>query len=211
MGIKAGFQLTECTLADKAVAKFFYANGIPFHAAGEGDSNNYFRVMCDAIRKTPPSWIPPNRKKIGGPLIDTCYDELITSIRAREGNGSMADKFGYSYTQDGWESVDNLPLINSAYFCAGTGSVYLRSGDASGMKKDAQYIASLIIEDIYDLGPTKVITVVTDTCSTMEKAWTYVMDEFPWISCIPCVPHVVSLMMKDVGKIKDVAETVNEE
>lgn len=210
-GIRAGFQETECALADTAVAEFFYANGIPFHVAGNDVVNPYFRKMCDAIRKTPPSWIPPGRNKIGGALIDSCYNGLMSKIKEREEEGGYGEKFGYSYMQDGWDSVDSLPLINSTYFCAGTGGVYLRSVDTSGHSKDAEYIACLMISDIYSLGCTNVVTVVTDTCSTMEKAWGFVMDEFPWISCLPCVPHVVSLMMKDVAKIAEVDTLIKDE
>ncbi|KAL1528491.1 hypothetical protein AB1Y20_009834 [Prymnesium parvum] len=172
-GIKAGFSLAECELADKAVAKFFYMNGISFNVAGAGGVDSSFRDMCDAIRKTPTSWIPPNRKKLAGPLIDTCYSEMTKKLEERDADGGFADKFGYSYTQDGWDSVDHLPLINSAYFCAGAGSVYLRSVDTSGKSKDAEYIASLMIADIYDIGCTRVVTVVTDTCATMEKLGKY--------------------------------------
>lgn len=210
-GIREGFRSAECTLADKAVAQFFYANGISFTAAGDSEVDNQFRNMCDAIRRTPPSWIPPGRKKLSGPLIDSCYNDMTYQIDSRDAQGIFADKFGYSYTQDGWDSVHNLPLINSAYFCAGMGGVYLRSVDTSGKSKDAAYIANLMIADIYKIGCTKVVTVVTDTCATMEKAWGYVMDEFPWITALPCVPHVVSLMMKDVGKLPDVDQLIKDE
>lgn len=211
-GIRAGFRLAECDLADRAVAKFFYANGVSFNVAGEGGSSLcYFREMCDAIRKTPASYVPPSRGKLAGSLLDSCYDDLQHAIRRRETCSSSAELFGYSYTQDGWDSVDHLPLINSAYVSAGVGGVYLRSVDTSGAKKDAEYVAALMISDIYTIGCTNVVTVVTDTCAVMEKAWTIVMDEFPWISCLPCVPHVVSLLMKDVAKINDVSNLIKDE
>lgn len=56
-----------------------------------------------------------------------------------------------------------------------------------------------------------VIVVVTDTCAQMKKAWTYVIDEFPWISAIPCVPHVASLLLKDVAKIPEVSTLIQQE
>ena len=76
--------------------------------------------------------------------------------------------------------------------------------DTSGKVKDADYTASLMIKDIYDFGPTKVVLVITDTCAVMQKAWDIVMQEFPWISCLPCQPHVVSLLLKDIGKTAEV-------
>jgi hypothetical protein len=68
-----------------------------------------------------------------------------------------------------------------------------------------------MIEDIYTIGCTKVVMVITDTCAVMQKAWVIVADEFPWMMCVPCVPHVTSLMMKDVAKIPEVAQLIKDE
>lgn len=67
-----------------------------------------------------------------------------------------------------------------------------------------------MIADIYNIGCLNVVSVVTDTCSTMRKAWQIVEDEFPWISCLPCVPHVASLLMKDIGNIPVVAKVIKD-
>ena len=76
----------------------------------------------------------------------------------------------------------NLPSFNSAFISNNNGGIFWRSVDTSGKVKDAGYTASLMIKDIYDFGPTKVVLVITDTCAVMQKAWDIVMHEFPWIS-----------------------------
>lgn len=86
-----------------------------------------------------------------------------------------------------------------------------RSVDTSGKVKDADYCASLMIKDIYDFGPLKVVAVVTDTCAVMQKCWSIVMDEFPWISCLPCQPHVISLLLKDLAKSPQMKQLIMEE
>lgn len=71
-----------------------------------------------------------------------------------------------------------------------------------------------MIADIYAFGPTNVVlicTYCTDTCATMQKCWTIVQDEFPWVSFLPCQPHVISILMKDIGKQKEVQEVITEE
>ena len=105
---------------------------------------------------------------------------------------------------DGWDSCDNLSLINSAFITNNDGGLFWRSVDTSGHVKCAEYTASLMIEDIYSFGPTKVVLVITDTCAVMQKAWDIVMFEFPWIACLPCQPHVISLLLKDIGKTAEV-------
>ena len=38
----------------------------------------------------------------------------------------------------------------------------------------------------------------------MKQCWSIIMDEFPWIMVLPCQAHVLSLLMKDIGKSKKV-------
>lgn len=89
--------------------------------------------------------------------------------------------------------------------------MYQRSVDTSGFTKSAEYCAALMIVDIYDIGCTKVILVLTDTCSTMRKAWSIVEDEFPWISCAPCQTHCPSLLLTDIAKLPEPTAVIKEE
>lgn len=68
-----------------------------------------------------------------------------------------------------------------------------------------------MIADIYAIGCTKVVMVVTDTCAVMRKCWSIVEDEFPWISCAPCQTHCPSLLLTDVAKLPKVAQTIRDE
>ena len=211
MGIKSGFRAAEAEVADQAVANFFYGHGISFNAAGDTGPSTLFTKMVRAIQSAPTGWKPPCRKKLAGPLLDTCHSQMQKDLADRDPEGLLAEKFGVAVTSDGWESVDHLPLINSAYITANNGGTYLRSVDTSGELKNAEYCAALMLIDIYSIGVTNVIMVVTDTCSTMRKAWALIEDEIPWICCLPCVPHVVSLLMKDIAKIPEVAKVIADE
>lgn len=211
MGIKAGFKAAEASVADEAIAKFFYANGVTFGAARDVSSGSYYKEMVAAIQAAPPGYVPPNAKTLAGPMIDVCYNSMSADIGKRDQNGEMTRKFGSAYTSDGWESCDHLPLINSAIITAADGGVYIRSVDTSGHTKNAEYCAALMIADIYEVGCTKVVMLITDTCNVMQKAWAIVEDEFPWISCVPCQTHCPSLLLTDISKLKEPAETIKEE
>lgn len=208
--IRVGLKMAECAAADDAIADFFFANGISFNVA-DNSINSYYHRMISAIRQTPAGYIPPNAAKLSGPLLDSRYKSIWNDIDRRDPHGNLAKKFGATYVSDGWESIDSLPLVNSAIVTANNSGVYWRSVDTSGKTKDAEFLASLMITDIYDIGCTSVVLVVTDTCSTMKKCWNIVQDEFPWISVLPCQPHVASLLLKDIGKIKEVDTLIKEE
>lgn len=208
--IRAGLKLSETAAADHAIANFFYGNGIPFSVASKG-SDSLYRKMILAIKAAPAGYIPPNANKLSGPLLDECYDKVWKDLEDRDPEGLLKEKYGATYVADGWESCDSLPLINSAFISANDGGMYWRSVDTSGQMKTAEYCALLMIQDIYAYGPAYVVLVITDTCNTMAKAWAIVQDEFPWISVLCCQPHVISLLMKDIGKEKEVQQVINEE
>ena len=209
-GIKAGFKSAESACADQAIARFFYSNGLNFGAA-DVLPDSYYREMVRAIQATPPGYMPPNAQKLAGSLLDEAAATMKGDLAARDKEGELSRKFGVTYTSDGWDSCDNLPLINSAYIMANDGGVYQRSVDTSGYSKTAEYCASLMIADIYDIGCTKVVLITTDTCAVMRKCWAIVQDEFPWISIAPCQTHCPSLLVGDIAKLPAPAQTIKDE
>ena len=204
-GIKASMQGAESAWADRCIAEFFYANAIPFSVADTA-AGGLYRRMVAAIKATPAGYRPPNFNKLGNELLDKCYEGLWTTMQQRDPDGALVSKYGSTYVTDGWDSCDNLSLINSAFITNNDGGLFWRSVDTSGAVKCAEYTAMLMIEDIYKYGPTKVVLVCTDTCAVMQKAWDIVSYEFPWVSCLPCQPHVISLLLKDIGKTPEVRQ-----
>ena len=200
----------ENDVADAAIARFFYANGLSF-AAADNREGSYYRQMIAAIKGSTSTYLPPSNVKIAGPLLDKCHQQMEADIEKRDGGGNLSERYGVTYTSDGWEDTNGLSLINSAYIMANDGGVYIRSVDTSGMTKSAEYTANLMIEDIYVLGPMKVVCVVTDTCATMKKAWSLVEKEFAWITCVPCQTHCPSLLLHDIAKLSEPAQVIKEE
>ena len=175
-------------------------------AAASHEQESYYREAVKKIQAAPVGYIPPNRFKLAGPLLDECYKDMWKRIEQRDPNCSRAMRYGSCYVSDGWDSVDNLPLINSAFITGNDGGIYWRSVDTSGKEKKAEYCAALMIAEIYEYGPLKLLLVITDTCPTMKKCWSIVMDEFPWIMVLPCQAHMLSLLMKDIGTSKKICE-----
>ena len=169
-GIRSAFASCEVTAADNAIAQFFYANGLNFGAA-DSAPDSYYRDMVRAIQAAPIGYSPPMAKVLSTRLLDERYAQMLADVDKRDSNSNLSSKFGVAYVSDGWDSCDHLPLINSAYILANDGGVYMRSVDTSGHTKNAEYCASLMIVDIYDIGCTKVTIVLTDTCATMRKCW----------------------------------------
>ena len=116
--IKGSFKAAEATVADNAIAKFFYANGITFGAARDAGAGSYYYEMVRAIQAAPKNYVPPNARALAGPLIDVCHGQMLTEVAKRDEGGVISDKFGSTYTSDGCDSCDHLPLINSYQQCS---------------------------------------------------------------------------------------------
>ena len=116
--------------------------------------------MVDAIKGTKPSYVPPSSNKIAGPLLDACHQHMEADIEKRDASGQLSERFGLTYTSDGWEDCNSMPLINSAYILANDGGVYLRSVDTSGMTKSGEYTANFMSEDISSTSAPPVLSVL---------------------------------------------------
>ena len=101
-------------------------NGLSFGAAAS-EPDSYYREMVRAIQNSPPGYSPPTRLTVSGPLLEKCDAELANNIAKRDENGVVSRKYGATHISDGWDSTDNLPLINSAFIIANDGGVYHRS------------------------------------------------------------------------------------
>lgn len=96
-GIRGSFKSAEALVADEAIAQWFYANGIPFHAA-DSAADSLYKDMVRAIKAAPVGYVPPNRWSLAGPLIDTVHSEIQREIAQDDPEGKMKEKFGVTYT-----------------------------------------------------------------------------------------------------------------
>mmetsp|Transcript_15423 Transcript_15423/g.33475 ORF Transcript_15423/g.33475 Transcript_15423/m.33475 type:complete len:135 (-) Transcript_15423:131-535(-) len=102
-----------------------------------------------ARRSSQPLWdgyTSPDPKELAGPLLDQCDAAMWRKINERDPNDTLVETFCSAYCSHGWDSVDNIPLINSAFISANDGGVYWRSVDTTGKSKNAKYCAALMIE-----------------------------------------------------------------
>ena len=161
--IHKAFQSAEKDIVDKAIGKFFYANGIAFNAA---DSEEY-RNMIVEVKKAGSAYKPPGREplrtsvlrkvrndldaklRLAGVLPDD-EDEDLPVTKARE-VGAQAEcpeveaeapnvsfTFGKALCSDGWSSTTNRPLLN-VITVSTKGAYFVKSIDTSGETKSAGY------------------------------------------------------------------------
>lgn len=185
---------------DKQVGRFFFSQNIPFNAA----DSVQFKKLCELLR---PGYVPPHRKKIGGELLDTIYkevkDETIQNVESVE---------TVCLTQDGWSSVQNDPVIASA-FSDGKQTYLLDLVESGTEKKTAEYCCGLIADAVNQLKEQygkKVFATCTDNEAKMKKLRKLLEKEFPGMITYGCNSHYLALLENDVSNddiMKHITET----
>ncbi|XP_052619769.1 uncharacterized protein LOC111887978 [Lactuca sativa] len=113
-------------------------------------------------------------------------------------------KYRCSIMSDFWTDGKGRALINFLVNCP-TGTVFLKSIDASEHVKDAQLIVKMINQVIEDVGKENIVQFLTDNGSNYKAAGKILEEQHPKLFWTPCAAHCVNLMIQDLGeKIKKI-------
>lgn len=199
--ISTSFNIGNSEHIDRLVADFFCGDNIPFSIV----ESPRFKALIKAAKTAPLSYELPSRRTMGGELLDQSVKRLK---KDEEPLRKACTAYGCTVISDGWDDVEKSHLINmlvatieGAFF---DGTFKLSSDD----HEDATAVADLLSKEIEHVGALSVVQVVTDTCAVMKSAWKIVERKYPWITCTCCAPHVLSLLLKDIGKIPEVEEVI---
>lgn len=198
--IETSMQALATSQVDHAVARLIYAGNLSFNLV----SSPHFKHLVSVLRLAPSHYKLPDRHRLSGDLLDTTIRQL--QLADKPLRDAVLGTHGCSIIIDGWDDVQHNHLINLLYATSAASFFEGTSKLQSTTHEDARSMANIIIEGI-DRFPILggVVHVVTDTCSTMKAAWRIVERKRPWITATCCAPHVLSLLLKDIAKIPEVA------
>jgi hypothetical protein len=196
------FTSSQAEACDAAIAELFYACNISASVV----DHPKFKTMVTTIKAAPPSYKPPTRQKLYGALLDDTVSRLRREI---EPFRASLVRDGATLISDGWDNVNKDHLINCLFGNASCllfdGTVQLSSDDG----ESADFVAELLRQCMERNGPFAFVQIVTDTCSVMKAAWKLLQREYPWLVTTCCATHVLSLELKDLGKLPEVASIIS--
>jgi hypothetical protein len=164
-------------------------------------SDPKFIEVIRLARFVPPTYTPPTRKQIGGPLLKIQYDMLISQADASL--QANAKDFGLTLYGDG-ATVRKTPLMNILVACCEDiytlDIVNCSNQLADGGKKDAVYISQIFSPHMERLDPAKdkVDLLFFDGASNVQKGGKILEAMYPRVHVLHGIEHVVSLFFKDV-------------
>lgn len=83
--------------------------------------------------------------------------------------------------------------------------------DYSGELKDAHFIADILIKSIEQIGPNKVVQVITDNAPFCKVAGIIVESRYDHIFWTPCIVHNLNLILEEIdSKVPWIKELTGE-
>ena len=98
------------------------------------------RAVHETARLQMPSYRPPSYNAVRTRLLTA---KRVDVEKVEEKLGNSIGKYGVTICCNGWDNVQNRPLLNVVQ-CGSNGDLFLGIIDTTGNHKDHQYIASQI-------------------------------------------------------------------
>uniref|UniRef100_A0A6N2MSJ5 BED-type domain-containing protein n=1 Tax=Salix viminalis TaxID=40686 RepID=A0A6N2MSJ5_SALVM len=148
--------------ARKDVATWWYDANIPFNSA----NSYYYQPMLDVVTSIGLGFKGPSYHDLRGSLLkDVVHDvhEYILSIKADW------RVYGCSIMADGWSNRRNAPIVNFLAYSP-RGTVFLKSVDTSGLRKDKETLLEMFDEVVKEVGQENIVQFVSDNEASFKAA-----------------------------------------
>lgn len=184
-----------------AIANFVHSEGLPFSIVDKPT----FHAMLHEARFTPAKYNVPNRKLIGGNLLDITYETYFAQNLLKLNDG--IEMYGICLYGDS-ATIRRKPFLNILAASVKEPIIVLEIADATdhlkkGLKKDSSYVAERFIPWCTKLDPDNkyLDCVFFDGAADVQKAGKILAGRNPRIAVLHGAEHVVSLFCKDVAKL----------
>lgn len=173
---------------DKSIAKFFYANNIPFNVS----KNAEFKKMIENLR---PGYIPPNRDQLSGNLLDEVHEDIEECLKKE-----LLDEAALTLILDGWSNIKNDPIFACSIH-TGMKSYFLKALDCGSEKKSAEFCAAFAKKMLNEIEKTynkEVFAICTDNEYKMNAMRNLVKETYPNLLVYGCSAHILNLCVKEI-------------
>ena len=189
---------------DSAIANFCYSANISTRTVEMPE----FKYMLKCHRRTTPDYETPNRQKMQFKLLQPCYathqatnDQLLLSDAGTFGISVQSDSATIStmpFTAVIGHNVNNRPVIMAIL----DATKHL----ARGGKKDARYIARMMIKLLKKVDPqSKIVDLIMfDGAKNVQNAGKIITAYNPRILSIHGGEHAASLFFSDIAKLNPI-------
>ncbi|KAH7545623.1 hypothetical protein FEM48_Zijuj01G0113100 [Ziziphus jujuba var. spinosa] len=169
--LEKSFNSVQRDIADKEAARMFYASALPFNFA----NFSYFRQYSKTLANNNlAGYTPPTYNRLRTTLLAQEKEHINRKLQPIRDSWK---KKGVSTVSDGWPDRQRRPLINMMAASSG-GAMFLKSIDASSNIKDGDYVASLFLQVINQIGDANIVQIITDNASNFKSTGLHIESKF---------------------------------
>ena len=154
----------------------------------------FVNTVRETVRHRMPAYKPPSYNAICTTLLAAKKKNLDKHVKEKLGNS--IDKYGVTLCCDGWNNVQNQPLLNMVQ-CGTKGDVFLGTIDTTGNHKDHTYVATQILSFVQKVGADNVVQICTDNAPVMSLVACDVMRINRHMYVQGCAAHCLDLLLED--------------
>ena len=191
LNIFEGFNASTKQHLDNVWATAFYEANIPFNVVRH---SAFVNAVRETVRHRMPTYKPPSYNAIRTTLLAAKKKNLDKQVKEKLGNS--IDKYGVTLCCDGWDNVQNPPLLNMVQ-CGTKGDVFLDTIDTTSNHKDHTYVATQILSFMQKVGENIVVQICTDNAPVMSLAACDVMRINRHMYVQGCAAHCLDLLLED--------------
>ena len=139
-----------------------------------------------AINTAPKRFKGPNYEKLRTNLLKkekALVEDILRPLRASWSSS------GVTFVSDGWTDTRRRPLIN-IIANSPKGAMFIRVEDCSRETKEPQFIVGILIKSIEQIGPSKVVQVITDNAPVCKAADLIIDSRYDHIFWRPCIVQI---------------------
>ncbi|XP_076930748.1 uncharacterized protein LOC143595669 [Bidens hawaiensis] len=143
----------------------------------------------------PIGYKPPSSEKARTVLLDECVRDVEKELAPVKDTWYTQ---GVSIVSDGWSNVKRSPLIN-VLAVNSRSAIFMYAEDFLGVEKTGVEIANFLNGAIETIGPSNMLSVVTDNAENCKAAGEEIEKVYPHIFWSPCCVHTLNLIFKDMA------------
>ena len=185
------FNASTKEILDRVWASAFYEANIPFNVVRHP---TFIHAVHETARLRMLFYKPPSYNAVRTRLLTAKRVDVEKKVEEKLGNS--IGKYGVTICCDGWDNIQNRPLLNVVQ-CGPNGDLFLGTIDTTGNHKDQQYVASQIRPFLEKIGVHNVVQVYTDNASFMTAASRHIFQSISHLYVQGCVAHCLDLLLED--------------
>ena len=122
--------------------------------------------MIDAITSIGPGFKGPSFHDLRGPLLKDIVNDVRKYLVEIKADWEL---YGCSIMADGWSNRRNVPIVNFLAYSP-RGTIFLKSVDTSGLRKDKETLLEMFDEVVKEVGQENIVQFVSDNESAFKAA-----------------------------------------